>query len=105
MTGLVTRNYWWLGVIKDVRKYIDEYDIYQKMKNRIKTPVEKLKLTKILKKLWMYLIVDFTTKLLLVVGKDTILVVCDRLFKMMYFVATTERTLAERLARLFRNNT
>ena len=87
-----------------MRKYIDEYDIYQKMKNRIKIPVEKLKLTKILKKLWMYLIVDFTTKLLLVVGKDTILVVCDRLFKMMYFVTTTERTLAERLARLFRNN-
>ena len=87
-----------------MRKYIDEYDIYQKMKNRIKIPAEKLKLTKILKKLWMYLIVDFTTKLLLVVEKDIILVVYDRLFKMMYFIATTERTLAERLARLSRNN-
>jgi len=78
--------------------------IYQRMKNRIKTPAEKLKLTEVLKKLWMYLIVDLITKLLLVVRKDTILVVCDRLFKIMYFVATTERTLAERLARLFRDN-
>jgi len=78
--------------------------IYQRMKNRIKTPAEKLKLTEVLKKLWMYLIVDLITKLLLVVRKDTILVVYDRLFKIMYFVATTERTLAERLARLFRDN-
>ena len=33
-----------------------------------------------------------------------ILVVCDRLSKMTYFVATTEGTLAEGLARLFRDN-
>jgi len=42
--------------------------------------------------------------LLVVAGKDTILVVCDRLSKMMHFVATTERTSAEGLARLFRDN-
>ena len=33
-----------------------------------------------------------------------ILVVCDRLSKMMHFVATTEGTSAEGLARLFRDN-
>jgi len=33
-----------------------------------------------------------------------ILVVCDRLFKMTHFVATTEGTLAEGLARLFKDN-
>ena len=43
-------------------------------------------------------------KLLLVAGKDMILVVCDRLSKMMHFVATTEGTLAEELVRLFRDN-
>ena len=48
--------------------------------------------------------VDFITKLLLVVGKDAILVVCNRLSKMTHFVATTEGTLAEGLARLFRDN-
>jgi len=42
--------------------------------------------------------VDFITKLLLVAGKDMILVVCDKLSKMMYFVATIERTSTERLA-------
>jgi len=38
------------------------------------------------------------------VGKDVILVVCDRLSKIAYFVATTERISAEKLVRLFRDN-
>jgi len=48
--------------------------------------------------------VDFIMKLSLVMGKNIILVVYNRLFKMMYFVATTEGTLAERLVRLYRDN-
>jgi len=40
----------------------------------------------------------------MVAGKDAILVVCDRLSKMMHFVATIEGTTAEELARLFRDN-
>jgi len=40
----------------------------------------------------------------LVAEKDTILVVYDILFKITYFVATTEETLVEELERLFRNN-
>ena len=48
--------------------------------------------------------VDFITKLPLVAGKDVIMVVCDRLSKMTYFVATMEGTLVEGLVRLFRNN-
>ena len=48
--------------------------------------------------------VDFITKLLLVVEKDIILVVCNRLSKMTYFVVTIKETLAKVLARLFKNN-
>ena len=59
---------------------------------------------KILEKLWTHLIVDFITKLPLVVGKNTILVVYNRLSKMVYFVATIERTSVEGLVRLFRDN-
>ena len=40
----------------------------------------------------------------MVAEKDAILVVCDRLSKMMYFVVTTEGTTAEGLVRLFRDN-
>ena len=47
---------------------------------------------------------NFITKLLLIAGKNTILVVCNRLLKITHFVATTEGTLVEELARLFRDN-
>ena len=40
----------------------------------------------------------------MVAEKDAILVVCDRLSKMTHFVVTTEGTLAEGLARLFKDN-
>jgi len=44
------------------------------------------------------------TKLPLAQGYDSILVVVDRLTKMVHFIPTTEKTLAEGLARLFRDN-
>ena len=31
-TELVTRNYWWPGVTKDVGKYTDSCDLYQRIK-------------------------------------------------------------------------
>jgi len=48
--------------------------------------------------------VDFITKLPLAQGYDSILVVVDRLTKMVHFIPTTEKTLVEGLARLFRDN-
>jgi len=74
------------------------------MKNRTEELVGKLKLSEVPEKPWMHLMVDFIIKLLVVAGKDAILVVCNRLSKMMYFVATTEGILVEGLARLFRDN-
>ena len=47
----------------------------------MKVLVEKLKLSEVLKKPQTHLMVNFITKLLLVAEKDTILVVCNRLFK------------------------
>ena len=50
-TELVTRNYQQLVVIKDIEKYIDRCDIYQRIENRTEILVEKLKLSEILEKL------------------------------------------------------
>jgi len=74
------------------------------MKNRTEVLAGKLKLSKVLEKLWMHLTVDFITKLPLVARKDAILVVCNRLSKINHFVATIEGTLVEGLARLFRDD-
>jgi len=104
MVELVTRNYWWPGVTRDIGKYVEGCDLCQRMKNRTEEPAGKLKLSEVPQKTWSHLTVDFITKLLVVAGKDAILVVCDRLSKMTHFVATTEETSAEGLARLFKDN-
>ena len=74
------------------------------MKNRTEELAGKLKLSEVPEKPWMHLTMDFIIKLPVVAGKDAILVICNRLSKMMHFVATTEGTSAEGLARLFRDN-
>jgi len=71
------------------------------MKNRMKVLIGELMTNE---RLWIYLTVDFITKLLLVVEKDVILVVYDWLSKMIYFIVTTEGMLVKGLTRLFKNN-
>jgi len=58
----------------------------------------------ILEKSWTHISADFITKLPLAQGYDSILVVVDQLTKMVHFILTTEKTSAEGLARLFRDN-
>jgi len=44
---LVTRNYWWLGVTRDVGRYVEGCDLCQRMKNRMEELAGKLKLSKV----------------------------------------------------------
>ena len=75
--------------MRDVGRYVEGCDLCQRIKNRIEKIAGKLKLSEVPEKLWTHLMVDFITKLLVVAGKDAILVVCNRLSKMTHFVATT----------------
>ena len=47
---LVTRNYWWLEVTRDVGRYVEGYDLFQRIKNKSEELAGKLKLSKILEK-------------------------------------------------------
>ena len=51
MVELVTRNYWWSGMTRDVGKYVEGYDLCQKMKNRTEEPAGKLKLSEVPQKM------------------------------------------------------
>jgi len=55
-------------------------------------------------KTWTHISADFIMKLPLAQGYNLILVVVDRFTKMAYFIPTTEKTSAEGLAQLFRDN-
>ena len=90
--------------MRDVGRYVEGCDLCQRMKNRTEELAGKLKLSEVPKKPWSHITVDFITKLLVVAGKDVILVMCDWLSNMTHFVATIEGTSVEGLVRLFRDN-
>ena len=100
-TELVARNYWWLGVTKEVGRYIDRCNACQRYKNQSKAPAGKLMPNTIPEKPWSHISADFITKLPLVQRYNTILVVYDCFSKMAHFIAITEKILAEGLAKLF----
>jgi len=87
-----------------VERYVDGYNACQRYKNQSKAPAGKLMPNTIPEKPWSYISVDFITKLPLAQGYNAILVVCDQFSKMVHFIPTTEKTLAEGLAKLFRDH-
>ena len=50
ITELVTRNFWWPGVTKEVKKYIKFCDTCQRNKNCTEVPAEKLMPNAVLEK-------------------------------------------------------
>ena len=101
---LVTRNFLWPEVTKEMKRYMEGCDFCQRNKNCIEQLAGKLMPNSIPEKPWIHILADFITKLPLAQEYNTILVVVDQLTKMVYFILTTERTSVEGLARLFRNN-
>jgi len=101
---LVTRNFWWPGVTKEVKQYMEGCDACQRNKNHTEQLAGKLMPNSISEKPWVHISADFITKLLLAQDYDSILVVVDQLTKMVHFILTTEKTSVEGLARLFRDN-
>jgi len=104
MVELVTKNYWWLGITKKVKQYVEGYNQYQRMKNRAEMSVGKLRPNEILERPWQHILVDFITKLLVSKGYNSILVVCDKFSKISHFIAMTEKIMVKELARLFKDN-
>jgi len=84
-----------------VGRYVEGYDVCQRYKNRSKALAGKLMPNTIPEKPWSHISADFITKLPLAQGYDAILVICDQFSKMAHFIATTEKTSAEGLTKLF----
>jgi len=83
---------------------VEGCDACQRNKNRTEQPAGKLMPNSIPEKPWAHISADFITKLPLVQGYNSILVVVDQLTKMVHFIPTMEKTLVEGLARLFKDN-
>jgi len=60
---LVTRNFWWPGVTKEVKRYVEGCDACQRNKNHTEQPAGKLMPNSIPEKPWTHISADFITKL------------------------------------------
>jgi len=87
-----------------VGRYLDGCDACQRYKNQSKAPVGKLMPNAIPEKPWSHILADFIIKLPLAQGYNAILVICNCFSKMVHFIATTEKTSAEGLAKLFQDH-
>jgi len=103
-TELISRNYWWPGVTKEVGRYVEGCNACQRYKNQSEAPAGKLMPNMIPEKPWSHISADFITKLPLAQGYDAILVICDRFSKIAHFIATMEKMSAEGLTKLFRDH-
>jgi len=74
---LVTRNFWWPGVMKKVKRYVEGCNSCQRNKNHTEQPAGKLMPNSIPEKPWVHISADFITKLPLAQGYNSILVVVD----------------------------
>jgi len=74
---LVTHNFWWPEVTKEVKQYVEGCDTFQCNKNCTEQPAGKLMPNSIPEKPWMHISTDFITKLPLAQGYNSILVVVD----------------------------
>jgi len=97
---LVTGNFWWPGVNREVKRHVEGCNACQQNKNCTEQPAGKLMPNSIPDKAWSHILADFITKLLLTQGYNSILVVIDCFTKIVHFVSTMEKTTAEGLAML-----
>lgn len=95
----ITRNYYWPRMMKDIEKYIKEYDSCQKNKIKRHRPYRLMQEIQAPEYPWQWITIDHITKLPKSEGNDAILVVVDRMTKYAHFIPTTETTTAKGLAR------
>lgn len=101
---LVTRNYYWPSMRKDVISYVSSCNVCQRTKTPKHLPYGYLQPLPTPETPWTSLSMDFIVKLPESGSADSILVVVDRLTKMSHFIPCRETTDAPELAELFLHN-
>src|SRR4029077_14265056 len=99
--SLISRDYGWLGLTKDIRHYVQSCDVCQRTRTAHHAPYGKLVPLEIPGRNWESISMDFIMDLPLSHSYDTILVVVDRLTKQAHFIPTHKSLDAPGLAQLF----
>jgi len=95
---LVSRNYWWPKMNRLLREYVKSCDTCARSKAPRHRPFGLLWPLPIPSRPWGSITMDFITDLPIVKAKNSILVVVDRLTKMVHFTPCSKSITAEKTA-------
>jgi hypothetical protein len=97
------KDFFWTGMKSDVKRFIRECDICQRVKAENVSPAGLLQPLPIPDRPWLSISMDFIEGLPLSQGYSIIWVVVDRLTKYAHFLALKHPYTAEKLAQVFMN--
>ena len=102
---LVSRYYWWPCMVADITNYVRECHSCQTIKVRQSKPLGLLNPLELSLAPWDTISLDFITQLPLTrKGHDAIMVVVDKLTKMVHIIPTVTSCSAVKVAELYRDN-
>ena len=97
---LVSRNYWWPGMITFVKKYIMGCDMCQWIKNHAQQPFGPLMPNKMPNRPWEIISMDLITQLPESNNYNAICVIVDRLIKRAHFISINNWFSSKNIAQL-----
>ena len=101
MIKLIKRNYWWPGIKKNVKNYIQRYFKYQQNKVQHMKKARKLHPLKIPEEPQQEITIDIIEPLPKSNGKDVIVVIVDQFMKMIQLKETITNISSEKIAKIY----
>jgi len=104
MLELLKRNYWWLGLKEDVKRYVQGCFKCQQNKVLHQRKASELHPLEIPQGPWQEISINIIGPLLTSNGMDAIVVIVDRFTKMICLKATTTNISSEGIAKIYRDD-
>ena len=101
---LITRNYWWPGIHRDIRKYVEGCGECQRVKPIRQSPHNPLHPHDVPSEPWQVISVDLIGELPESQGYNAICVVVDHFTKQIHVLPTNTTITSEGMARLYRDH-
>jgi len=104
MLELLKRNYWWLGLKEDVKRYVQGCFKYQQNKVQHQRKASELHLLEISQEPWQEISIDIIGPLPKSNGMDVIVVIVGRFTKMIHLKAIMTNVSSEGIAKIYRDD-
>ena len=104
MLELLKRNYWWLGLKEDIKKYVQGCFKCQQNKVLYQRKAGKLHPLEIPQETWQEISIDIIGPLPTSNRMDAIVIIVERFTKMIHLKTTTTNISSEEIAKIYRDD-